>query len=659
MISTDTLYVEGVALDMTPNTRITFTYKSPLLTDITKQSANYSQTITIPRSLHNEQVLGLPLSINAYGGGEVFRYKRREARVERDGIIIAEGEAYLLDSNSTSISLCLIFGLNKSLQKLKDAEQDINTLGQIATSTPRAWRESADVPPMDKTRFTFVKYNTGARVNEISAANVGYYGCLTIWRIIKAISVTYGSPSLSEAAEKRINNVVLMAKSANDSDYTAGLTPATLTHDNSVKVTQIYGFPVGDAEWQDVVYLIPGFSGYTANEKYGTLASKAIGGYTTVVYTASADQTLTISMGTLNFTLTSKQAISLGGTYVNIIVLGESGELRSVRGPVADSYTRTYDSAAQVYNSQLIFKGDVEVKLSKGDSVQFRVVLPIMFKGEIPSSVAIMGGTSYKMIYKSSGLGDLIKIGDPYHPAGNMPEISVSEFIKNICLAFGLFAAPTSDGKVVLYTLDEVLNDLGSAIDWTDKVVLSEGGREVATNHIFSLADYKARRNIIKMKEDSNYSDVNKLSKAEKEFSIICENEALDAEKVLATLIFAPTYKNYLNHYEWKNDAEGNGEMTATELSPRLMKVYSGSAGLEVASTGVRAYELQAYYNSLQKVVQQPHAIKVRVKLNTWELKNLDLTRIVYLAQYGTYFLIEQLQTTSSDIAEATLVKIA
>ena len=118
----DILFIEGEPMDMAEAKAVTLTYKSPLLTDVSKQAANYSQTINLPRTPKNETLLGLPLHLSATGGKSGFRFEKRPARLDRNGITIAEGDVYLLDSSADAISVAFIFGRIPLLERLKESD---------------------------------------------------------------------------------------------------------------------------------------------------------------------------------------------------------------------------------------------------------------------------------------------------------------------------------------------------------------------------------------------------------------------------------------------------------------------------------------------------------------------------------------------------------
>lgn len=673
----DILYIEGEPMDMAEGAKVTLTFQSPILTDISKQAANYSQTINLPRTARNEALLGLPLSLTAQSFVTAFRYKRKPGRLERNGITIAEGEVYLLDSSTDSISVCFIFGRIKALERLKEHEGNINSLSTVETMQARTWKNTADTSK-SFTRFVFPKYNTGATEAEMVATKVGYYGAVSINSVIlTGISYLCGGIAKSEQANNVLKDLWLMARSANDSDYTASLTPTTLTPTGGGDLKAEYNRgTVGAGPDIPVAYTFaPAFNGATvAAGKYGEVALLKVGAFTQLTYKVAAEQKLTIATsGNLQLqweSLAKYNAAQIARTKIVYYIRPEDDEesekLQKIEG-TAKVTSFTYTQSGGIYTNIVSIENASQVlELDKGQVLLIAIDIPMASRKFETSPIGNAKVLSGSFILTSSGLKEPIIVAGaiPYHPAGNLPELKPIDLLKSLCTMLGLYIAPDkTTGGLYIATLNEVIDNLAEADDWTERLVVpdkSKNGRLIL-NHYFSVGDYKAQRNVIKFKDDSNDPDAEKIDESARNIVLACDNEGLEREKTIATLPFAATYGDNMRHYTYKpaDNADEEPEIERKELQPRIVRIMLINGVAVATSSGLYGRDLQGVnLRGLQSLIKQPHRIKVNMRLTTWDIKTLNLERPIYLAQFGCYFLIEQVQTTSTDIAEVTLLKI-
>lgn len=661
----DILYIDGEAMDMAENKAVTLTFKSPILTDISKQSANYSQTINLPRTPRNERLLGLPLSVDARSNTEIFRYKKKPARLDRNGITIAEGDVYLLDSSGDAISVAFIFGRIPLLEWIKNSDATINQMGHIERMEPLTWNNSIDTSIVPN-RMMLPLYNTGATLEEMSEAKVGFYGAVSVHLIL--IAIAGGKLELTEGALAATDNLFLMCSTANDSEYTANLSATRFALASAGANKQgPYGEEINGNVWR--IYEAVPFFGGTAQytDKYGEIVSANIGSVTRVVYQASASQRLTIIPNdfTVKFRVGTHYDIAFGrlqySRLLAIVYNPATEATRRVYGSLAtsNSYDSSYNSGS-LYGYKIVFKDSFSFDIEEGEQVQLRVMIPTPTNDDT-SMTDFSVSQRYEMAYRSSALKEPIHTGEIYHPAGNLPNIKGIDFLKGISAMLGLYMRATPSG-LTIGTLNEVLDNLATAEDWSSRVVLGDKG-ELITHHYFSVGDYKAQRNVIAFKEDNNDPDKDKISESARKVVLSCINEGLEPEKTLVTLPFAQTYSNSMRHYEFK-PAEGEdkpADVERKELAPRIVRLYYNSSlkGVCADNAGLTGTELSASnHRALQDLVREPHRIKLRMRLTTIDLMRLNLERPIYLAQFGQYFLIEEIQTTSTDICDVILIKI-
>lgn len=660
----DILFIEGEPMDMAEDKAVTLTFKSPLLTDVSKQAANYSQTINLPRTPKNETLLGLPLHLSETGGKAGFRFEKRPARLDRNGITIAEGDVYLLDSSGDAISVAFIFGRIPLLERLKESEATINDLANIGAMTPATWSIAVS-KNIVANQFIFPLYNSGVSTDKMEEAGVGYYGAVSVLYLL--IGITGGRVSFSEKAEEIISDLWLMCAKANDSDYTANLSRTRLTPTTSTASSAGPNVEkIGQTEMK-AYDVIPYFSGETQyNGQYGEIVEASVSGYSRLAYQATADQTLTIYPNALKLQFRSATEYDLitiprlqFARLVALVYNPDTGETRRVYGSKVTQFGR--DSSADTSSAKgylLTFDEEFAFEIKEGEQVQLRVMLPLATDDSGVPQLRKFSGNG--VLYKSSSLGEPIALGEIYHPAGNLPDIKPIDFLKGLSAMLGLYVTADANGLYV-GTLNEVFDNLAGAQDWSERLVIGEKGGLIS-HHYFSVGDYKAQRNVIAFKEDNNDPDKDKISESARKVVLSCENAGLEHEKTLVTLPFAQTNKNAMRHYTFKpaESEDEPAEVDRKELAPRIVRLYYNIIGNVCAdNAGLTGTELQSVnYRALQNLIRQPHRIKVAMKLTTIDLLALDMERPIYLAQFGQYFLVEEVQTTSSDICEVTLIKI-
>lgn len=127
------LYIDGQLMDLGEGVDITLSYKSNMLTDLSKIVGNNSYTINLPKTMHNLSVIGC-----ADVPGVVSSFPRvfHEARYFRNGVeIIKNGKAVLMGVGE-SIEVVLTWGGASAFSKLVEEGKSINDFVEENTSIP-------------------------------------------------------------------------------------------------------------------------------------------------------------------------------------------------------------------------------------------------------------------------------------------------------------------------------------------------------------------------------------------------------------------------------------------------------------------------------------------------------------------------------------------
>lgn len=296
--------------------------------------------------------------------------------------------------------------------------------------------------------------------------------------------------------------------------------------------------------------------------------------------------------------------------------------------------------------------GRGEIDLEEGDIVTFEM--------KHPKNQALIGLKCYNgRLSASIKQSDEVPYGGNFPIGKNLPDIKVTDFLKCICILTSTFPSQRFIGGTL--TFADIVNlweAKAQAVDWTKKLIPSE-----ASNHPrqtdFSVEDY-CQHNIYKWKEDDTVYQ-------QHDADMTIDNKTLEYTQDVCTLPFAATDGNRIPIYEWENHQYTFGRTTKTVQTPtkykackdRIVNLTKNDAGYAELAFNI---DLQGIFDSrlekLRKTVANPHQITERFNLSDLEILEFDETKPVYLAQYGAYFAVLEIKTTSSGYCEVTMIEL-
>lgn len=254
---------------------------------------------------------------------------------------------------------------------------------------------------------------------------------------------------------------------------------------------------------------------------------------------------------------------------------------------------------------------------------------------------------------------DEVPYGGNFPIGKNLPDIKVTDFLKCICILTSTFPSQRFIGGTL--TFADIVNlweDKAHAVDWTKKLIPSE-----ASNHPrqtdFSVEDY-CQHNIYKWKEDDTVYQ-------QHDADMTIDNKTLEYTQDVCTLPFAATDGNRIPIYEWESKQSTFNNTTYTRqvatkykaCKDRIVNLTKNDAGYAELAFNI---DLQDIFDNklekLRKTVANPHHIVERFNLSDLEILNFDETKPVYLAQYGAYFAVLEIKTTSSGYCEVTMIEL-
>lgn len=297
--------------------------------------------------------------------------------------------------------------------------------------------------------------------------------------------------------------------------------------------------------------------------------------------------------------------------------------------------------------------GRGEIDLEEGDIVTFEM--------KHPKNQRLIGLKCYNgRLSASISQSDEVPYGGNFPIGKNLPDIKVTDFLKCICILTSTFPSQRFIGKTLTFAdIVSLWEDKAQAVDWTKKLIPSE-----ASNHPrqtdFSVEDYY-QHNIYKWKEDDTVYQ-------QHDADMTIDNKTLEYTQDVCTLPFAATDGDRIPIYEWESVQSHFGS-SGTTITTQVATKYKACKDRIVNLTNNSGYAELAFNINLQdifdnklkklrKTVANPHHIVERFNLSDLEILNFDETKPVYLAQYGAYFAVLEVKTTSSGYCEVTMIEL-
>ena len=333
--------------------------------------------------------------------------------------------------------------------------------------------------------------------------------------------------------------------------------------------------------------------------------------------------------------------------YTKTYIAGKTSDVEDVDPTVSDT-------SDQLVGGRFIHlvAGRGEIELEEGDIVTFEIKHP---KNKRLNGLRCYNGRLSASIKQS----DEVPYGGNFPIGKNLPDIKVTDFLKCICILTSTFPSQRFiGGRLAFADIVSLWAAKTQAVDWTKKLIPSE-----ASNHPrqtdFSVEEY-CQHNIYKWKEDDTVY-------LQHDADMTVDNKTLEYTQDVCTLPFAATDGNRIPIYDWESKQYTIGRtattvQTATKYKAckdRIVNLVKSDIGYAALAFNI---DLQSIFDTklekLRKTVANPHQITERFNLSDLEILNFDETKPVYLAQYGAYFAVLEIKTTSSGYSEVTMIQL-
>ena len=586
------LYIKGESVDL-GDSEITLNFKSNLLGDISKITASNSYTITLPRTNKNIRLLDFP---DVAGHESYMMRDYFNAEYYRNGVKLFDAKAVLISCSEDGFDVALTWGMSEKFIQLMNDDKSIQEFADMALP----WNSSTtyDTGLVDgQLSHGYIRHNAGIDVDS-NRDKIFIHPSVNCMRLLEEIASYYG-------------------------------------------IAMEWG---SYKQYIELLYL-PLIS-QKANPKYNYFQAEfiKINGF--------------------------RLEMSLNSTLSGISIVASNSYIK------IDDLSTDWDLLVNIFTNAPSNTSNVVLVRFNGDGSNFYNLYlnsdsigTCLYKGKIPGNINNYSYVTINFIIQNGytiieGNGGIVKLssinydnkqlsyGGVYPIGSNLPDISVVDFIKQICLLFGLFAIKIDTG-VFFMPVSKIIDNKKKAVDWSKKLVPT-GWTAKETSYTFG--DF-AQKNYFRYEENENAKSADGY--------MVVKNNTLDHEKDLVKLPYTAGGDNgdmrAVPYFKWSDDG------TIVELEDcgdRIMQlvISFNSQGNEDALLDFSDLKFQnrvsrfglSYY---QDLIKSPFVIKDTFRLTEIDLKNLDYTIPVYIERYAAFFAIISIKS-QGDYSECELLKL-
>jgi hypothetical protein len=588
------LYIKGESVDL-GDSEITLNFKSNLLGDISKITASNSYTITLPRTNKNIRLLDFP---DVAGHESYLMRDYFNAEYYRNGVKLFDAKAVLISCSEDGFDVALTWGMSEKFIQLMNDDRSIQEFADMALP----WNSSTtyDNGLVDgQLSHGYIRHNAGIDVDS-NRDKIFIHPSVNCMRLLEEIASYYGLTmewgSYKQYIELLYLPLISQKASSKYNFFEANITGTLDSDIKYVKFTQINR--------------VDGIN-ISNTETYGDVVR---------IYETSLDWELDILISTNKH------------NTLNVVELAFYSNAQ-------------YIKSLQISSNDIglcAYKGVIPFDITEYSNITIRIRINNgALLGIIKSYIKIFSEDVQSVSYNQ------------YYPIGiNLPNISVVDFIKQICWLFGLFAIKIDTG-VFFMPVSKIIDNKKKAVDWSKKLVPT-GWTAKETSYTFG--DF-AQKNYFRYEENENAKSADGY--------MVVQNKTLDHEKDLVKLPYTAGGDNgdmrAVPYFKWSDDG------TIVELEDcgdRIMQLVISfdSQGKEDARLDFSDLKFQNRVSRFglsfyQDIIKSPFVIKDTFRLTEIDLKNIDYTIPVYIERYAAFFAIISIKS-QGDYSECELLKL-
>lgn len=623
------LYINNEAVDLDDKTKITLKYKSNLFTDLSKIVSNNSYTIKLPKTARNQRIIGhadLPTSISD------FPRARHKARYFRNGIEIIKDATAVLMGIGDTINIALTWGTISSIRNVINEDKKLNELpdnGEYIswenTTTPEKYGKSSD----------YFYSNMGIGVPPNPNDKVWHHPSVRVPWLLKLIESTYNVKFDFPANCKNFYDKLLIpCLTRKESDRVMQTNPIKF---NSIKLNKgknsnkinTYGFTYN-------VENNPSHVNYgDTNERWDRTDGCD---YTEYRF----EHPCTKVKIKVNVTVCSNQPlIPFGGVGNLMLSVRKRNDEEKFPTPMG-RITGVMVSDTKPYTIQ--FNSEIICDIEQHTGLSF-ILESWMMDYDI---TRIMGCSIMIQPFAARN----IEYGERFPIIANLPEIKVSDFIKNLASMCGLFAIPDINGENIIHfsSMETLHENKIKALDWTKKVIARDQHNK--PNELkFTLSDF-GQHNTFRYKKDDSV-------KGNYDSELVIEDSTIDYTKEAVEMKFAASDISYYDFAYMSLYEYDNQQWNLQKIEPRILTEtnYNGESALTFKGLDWKTL-LNTYYKRYQETIRRPVIIVEKIEISDIDLARLDVSVPVYLGQYGRFYGIISIKAENTGICECELLQL-
>lgn len=588
------LYIKGESVDL-GDSEITLNFKSNLLGDISKITASNSYTITLPRTNKNIRLLDFP---DVAGHESYMMRDYFNAEYYRNGVKLFDAKAVLISCSEDGFDVALTWGMSEKFIQLMNDDRSIQEFADMALP----WNSSTTYDNgliNGQLSHGYIRHNAGIDVDS-NRDKIFIHPSVNCMRLLEEIASYYGIAmewgSYKQYIELLYLPLISQKASSKYNFFEANITGTLDSDIKYVKFTQINR--------------VDGIN-ISNTETYGDVVR---------IYETSLDWELDILISTNKH------------NTLNVVELAFYSNAQ-------------YIKSLQISSNDIglcAYKGVIPFDITEYSNITIRIRINNgALLGIIKSYIKIFSEDVQSVSYNQ------------YYPIGiNLPDISVVDFIKQICWLFGLFAIK-SDTGVSFIPVNKIIDNRDKAVDWSKKLVPTEW---TAKETSYTFGDF-AQKNYFRYEENENAKSADGY--------MVVQNKTLDHEKDLVKLPYTAGGDNgdmrAVPYFKWSEDGT---TIELEDCGDRIMQlvIYFDSQGKEDARLDFSDLKFQNRVSrfglsSYQDLIKLPFVIKDTFRLTEIDLKNLDYTIPVYIERYAAFFAIISIKS-QGDYSECELLKL-
>lgn len=600
----DELYINGDKVDV-GDTGISLNYKSNLLTDISKIVSNNSYTIKLPKTAKNLALIEcshIPSSTSRYP------YLKHKGSVLRNGIEIIKDANVVLLKTGESIEIALSWGNVTNFASIVNDDKKLTDIphGTVEGIDWIVWNNKGS----NSAQFPLIDYGFNS-----GDPNVWYRPVVTVKWILDKIQeqneITFNFPVDKLSF---INKMIVPLLNNNDSQELYDKYPSYLNVDGYNTVAN------------SVSYLKLSYTGDNTQINFAEVS----GYYNSDLYT-KWDADLKIS-GDVSLSV----AYNIGTDYYNKELRLHVKEIDSLGNVVIKNtiIKKTKSAYVEAPLIKLVFNFDETIHVDLGQYVD------LVYQSADISTI------NHSVLSLSFSARGEFYFGEKFPLVPNLPDIKQIEFIKAVASIVGLFALPDGENGIKFIPFDNLSANKSKAVDWTNRVIMAYN--RVTPRNLQYTLDNIAQNNWFRYKEDDNVM-------GNYDGNIQVDDATIEYERDAITLPFSACSTKggvaYIPLYSYNE----KGELEYNKTNPRIL-LLDGTKGI---FKGLEWTTLIANnYQTYKGLINNAKVVAEYIRLNSIELRDLEMDIPVYLAQYGCYLAIIEIKTKENDICECKLLKL-